>query len=160
MNQKTTRALTQGAVIAALYVALTYLASLMGLSSGVIQVRLSEALCILPIFLPAAVPGLAVGCLLANALTGAVVMDIVLGPVATLAGALGTRLLRATPAWPSSPHPGQHHHRPLGPAVRLWDARRHLVYDAHRGRGEVISVGFSALPSTRPAPPPEVLGPR
>ena len=94
MNQRNaTRALTQGAVIAALYVALTYLASLLGLSSGVIQVRLSEALCILPIFLPAAVPGLAVGCLLANALTGAVVMDIVLGPVATLAGALGTRLL-------------------------------------------------------------------
>ena len=98
MNQQnTTRALTQGAVIAALYVALTYLASLMGLSSGVIQIRLSEALCILPIFLPAAVPGLAVGCLLANALTGAVVMDIVLGPVATLAGALGTRLLRGRP---------------------------------------------------------------
>ena len=98
MNQRNaTRALTQGAVIAALYVALTYLASLMGLSSGVIQIRLSEALCILPIFLPAAVPGLAVGCLLANALTGAVVMDIVLGPVATLAGALGTRLLRSRP---------------------------------------------------------------
>ena len=98
MNQRnTTRALTQGAVIAALYVALTYLASMAGLSSGVIQVRLSEAMCILPIFLPAAVPGLAAGCLLANALTGAVVMDIILGPVATLAGALGTRLLRHHP---------------------------------------------------------------
>ena len=93
----TTKRICRAGVIAALYVVLTYLASLLGLSSGVIQVRLSEALCILPIFLPAAIPGLAVGCLLANALTGAVVMDIVLGPVATLAGAVGTWLLRRHP---------------------------------------------------------------
>ncbi len=92
------RTITQGAVIAALYVALTYLASLLGLSSGVIQVRLSEALCILPMFLPgAAIPGLTVGCLLANALTGAVALDLVFGPVATLLGAVGTFLLRGHP---------------------------------------------------------------
>ena len=94
------RALTQGAVIAALYVALTYAASLMGLSSGVIQLRLSEALCVLPLFLPAAVPGLFVGCLLANLLTGSVVLDIVCGSLATLIGAAGTRLLRRRP-WPA-----------------------------------------------------------
>ena len=99
MNQnQTTRALTQGAVIAALYVALTYLASLLGLSSGVIQIRLSEALCILPLFIPAAaIPGLTIGCLLANALTGAVVLDIVFGPIATFIGAVGTCALRRHP---------------------------------------------------------------
>lgn len=94
----TTRTLTQGAVIAALYVALTYLASMLGLSSGVIQIRLSEALCILPLLIPAAaIPGLTLGCLLANTLTGAVVLDIVFGPVATLLGAMGTYALRSHP---------------------------------------------------------------
>ena len=93
-GNRSTRALTQGAVIAALYVALTYAAALMGLSSGVIQIRLSEALCILPLFLPSAVPGLFVGCLLANLLTGCVVLDIVCGSLATLIGALGTYALR------------------------------------------------------------------
>lgn len=94
MKNSNTRALAQGAVIAALYVALTYLASLLGLSSGVIQIRLSEALCVLPLFLPAAIPGLYVGCLLANLLTGSVALDILMGPIATLIGAVGTYLLR------------------------------------------------------------------
>ena len=66
------RALCQGALIAAMYVALTYLAAQFGLSSGVIQLRLSEALCVMPIFTAAAIPGLALGCFLANALIGAV----------------------------------------------------------------------------------------
>ena len=91
------RALCQGALIAAMYVALTYLAAQLGLSSGVIQLRLSEALCVMPVFTAAAIPGLALGCLLANALTGAVVLDVVLGPVATLIGAAGTYLLRRRP---------------------------------------------------------------
>ena len=60
MNKKT-RYLTHGALIAAMYVALTFVANLLGLASGVIQVRLSEALTILPLFTPAAVPGLFVG---------------------------------------------------------------------------------------------------
>ena len=143
MKQNTTRTLTQGAVIAALYVALTYLASLLGLSSGVIQVRLSATLCILPIFLPAAVPGLAVGCLLANALTGAVVMDIILGPVATLAGAIGTWLLRSHPRLAVLP--------PILANVIIvpWvlrygygmpDAIWYMMLTV--GAGEVVSVGF------------------
>ncbi|MBQ1377808.1 MAG: QueT transporter family protein [Lachnospiraceae bacterium] len=102
-KNKRTLYLTQGAVTAALYVVFTYLAAAIGLSSGVIQVRFSEALCILPIFTPAAIPGLFAGCLLANALTGAVVWDVVFGSLATLAGALGTRLLRKQPfaaLWP------------------------------------------------------------
>lgn len=86
--------LTQGAMIAALYVVLTFIANLAGLASGVIQVRLSEALTILPAFTAAAVPGLAVGCVLANLLTGCAIWDVVFGSLATLIGAVGTRLLR------------------------------------------------------------------
>lgn len=92
-----TRALTQGAIVAALYVALTFVSAFFGLSSQVVQLRLSEVLCVLPIFMPAAIPGLFVGCLLANALTGCVVLDIVFGSVATLIGAVGTYLLRKHP---------------------------------------------------------------
>ena len=94
MKNTRTSALTQGAIVAALYVALTYVASALGLASGVIQIRLSEALCVLPLFLPASVPGLYVGCLLANILTGCVALDILFGPIATLIGAVGTWLLR------------------------------------------------------------------
>ncbi len=81
-------------IIAALYVALTLLSAAMGLSSGVIQLRLSEALCVLPVFTAAAIPGLAVGCLIANFVTGAAVLDIVFGSLATLIGALGAWALR------------------------------------------------------------------
>lgn len=86
--------LAQGGMVAALYVELTLIASAMGLASGQIQLRLSEALTILPCFFPAAVPGLFVGCLLANLLTGCVLWDVAVGSLATLLGALGTRLLR------------------------------------------------------------------
>lgn len=87
--------LCHSAIIAALYVALTYLSAILGLSSGAIQCRFSEALCVLPYFTSAAVPGLTVGCLVANLLTGtAVWADIVFGTLATLIGAIGTLLLR------------------------------------------------------------------
>ena len=94
MENKSIRYLTWGAIIAALYVLLTYLASLLGLASGVIQFRLSEALCIMACFTPAAIPGLYIGCLLSNILTGCVFWDILFGPIATLIGAVGTYLLR------------------------------------------------------------------
>ena len=97
-NTSPARALCQGALIAALYVALTYLAAQFGLSSGVIQLRLSEALCVMPIFTAAAIPGLTAGCFLANLLTGSVALDVVMGPAATLIGALGTYALRRQPA--------------------------------------------------------------
>lgn len=86
--------LCQAALIAALYVALTFLAKLLGLDSGVIQVRFSEMLCLLPIFTPAAIPGVTLGCFLANLLGGAVILDTIVGPIATLIGALGTYWLR------------------------------------------------------------------
>lgn len=94
MEKKSALFVTQAAMIAALYVVLTYVANLFGLASGVVQVRLSEMLCILPVFTPAAVPGLFVGCLLSNILTGCVIWDVVFGSVATLIGAVGTWFLR------------------------------------------------------------------
>ena len=86
--------LTVGAAIAAMYVVLTFVSAIAGLSSGVIQLRLSEALTVLPIFSKAAVPGLFVGCFIANFLTGAPMWDVILGSLATLLGAIGTRAFR------------------------------------------------------------------
>lgn len=93
-NQTNTRFLTQSGAIAAVYVLLTMLAAAMGLDSGAVQLRLSEALTILPVFTPAAVPGLFIGCLLSNLLAGGVIWDVIFGSLATLLGAIGTRLLR------------------------------------------------------------------
>lgn len=98
MKKNTTRVVAFGGMIAALYVVLTWVASLANMASGAIQVRLSEALTILPVFTAAAVPGLTAGCLLANLLFGLGPWDVFLGTVATLLGAVGTRLLKDKPA--------------------------------------------------------------
>ena len=87
-----TRALTRAAIIAALYAALTLL--LAPISYGEIQVRLSEALTVLPVIMPEAVPALAIGCLLANILGGCPIYDIVFGTLATFLAAVCTRALR------------------------------------------------------------------
>lgn len=92
MKSKKLVFICQAAVIAALYVVLTYVFG--AFASGVIQVRVSEALTILPAFTPAAIPGLVIGCLLSNTLTGCVLLDIIFGSVATLIGALGSYALR------------------------------------------------------------------
>ena len=86
--------LAQAAMIAALYIVLTFIANLLGIASGAVQIRFSEALTILPYFTVSAVPGLTVGCLLANILTGCALPDIIFGTLATLLGAVFTRLLR------------------------------------------------------------------
>lgn len=88
------RYLTTAAIIAALYVIFTGISAMLGIASGVIQVRLSEALTILPFFTPAAVPGVTIGCFLANLLTGAPLPDIIFGTLATLLGVLGASFLR------------------------------------------------------------------
>ncbi len=93
MNKKTMY-LTHAAAIAALYVVLTFLANAFGLANYAVQLRFSEALTILPFFTPAAIPGLFVGCLLANIFTGAALPDIIFGSLATLIAALGTWKLR------------------------------------------------------------------
>lgn len=90
---KKTRVLTHAALIATLYVVLTYISNLAGLANGAVQVRISEALTILPAFTFSAVPGIAVGCVVANLLTGAALWDVVFGSFASLLGALGTYYL-------------------------------------------------------------------
>ncbi len=86
--------ITQAAVIAAIYVVLTMIAAGFDLASGMIQVRFSEALTVLPYFTPAAIPGLAIGCLISNTVTGCMVPDIIFGTLATLIGAIGSWFLR------------------------------------------------------------------
>ena len=93
-HHKRARFVALSATIAAFYVVLTLISALFGLSSGVIQIRISEALCVLTFFTPAAIPGLTVGCLIANIITAANLLDIVFGTLATLLGALGGYLLR------------------------------------------------------------------
>ena len=93
-NQQKVRFITLSATIAALYVVLTLVSAIFGLSSGAIQVRISEALCVLTFFTPAAVPGLTIGCLVANLITGANLLDVVFGTLATFIGALGGYYLR------------------------------------------------------------------
>lgn len=86
--------MAQAAMIAAIYVVLTFIANAFGLANHAIQVRISEALTILPYFTPAAIPGLLIGCLISNILTGCILPDIIFGSFATLIGALGTYALR------------------------------------------------------------------
>ena len=92
MKQERTKFLAQAALIAAIYTVLTLI--FQPISFGAVQFRVSEALCILPYFSFAAVPGLSVGCLLANALAGAPLPDIVFGTLATLIGAVGSWQIR------------------------------------------------------------------
>lgn len=135
-----------GGVIAALYVVLTIVANALGLASGAIQVRFSEALTILPVFTATAVPGLTVGCLLANLITGCALWDVVFGSLATLIGAAGTRLLRKKPmlAW----IPPVISNMVIVPIVLqqvygVPDAWWYLVLTV--GAGEVISCGILGL---------------
>ncbi len=91
------RGLTRGAVVAALYIAMSYISHLFGLSNGVIQLRLSEMLCILPVLMPEAIAGLTIGCVLSNILSGCVILDVVFGALATLIGAVCAYMLRRIP---------------------------------------------------------------
>lgn len=88
--------LVQGAVIAALYVALVYVTNIFSpyLNYGLIQFRLSELLCVLPIFTPAAIPGLFLGCLLSNIVSPMGIWDLIFGSLASLAAAYLTYRLR------------------------------------------------------------------
>lgn len=91
-NGMSVKFITQAAVIAAIYVVLVVIFNY--ISFGPVQFRIAEALTILPYFTPAAIPGLFVGCIIANILGGAIVWDVVFGSIATLIGAIGTYLLR------------------------------------------------------------------
>lgn len=92
MRDKKVLFITQSAMIAAIYVVITVLFS--AISFGEVQIRVSEALTVLPMFTPAAIPGLFIGCFIANVMGGAIILDVVAGSIATLIGALGSYLLR------------------------------------------------------------------
>jgi uncharacterized membrane protein len=92
MKNKKVAFLTQAAIIAAVYVVLGVAFAAFG--KGAIQVRIAEALTILPLFTPAAIPGVFIGCLLSNVLSGAILLDVIFGSLASLIGAIGTYTLR------------------------------------------------------------------
>lgn len=128
-------------ILAALYVALVY--AFLPLASGTIQLRVAEALCILPVYSSYAIPGVTLGCFLANLLTGCAPMDVIFGTLATFLGAVATRLLRKFKALPFVP--------PvffnaliipfvLRYAYEVEDAHMFLVMTV--GIGEVLSVGL------------------
>ena len=140
MNKRV-KFICHAAIIAALYVALTYLAAAMGLASGAIQVRFSEALCILPYFTPAAIPGVTIGCLLSNLLTGGAPLDVMFGTLATLIGAVVARLLHKY-KW-LVPLPSVLSNMAIIPPILIFvyhveDAYPYLLFTV--GIGEVISI--------------------
>ena len=92
MKNKNVAFMTPAAMIAAIYVVLTYVFA--PFSFGEVQIRIAEALTILPVFTPAAIPGLFVGCIVGNILGGAILPDIIFGSIATLIGAFFTYQLR------------------------------------------------------------------
>ena len=94
MNSRKILYVTRAAVIAAIYVVLTLIAAGFDLANGMIQVRFSEALTVLPYFTPAAIPGLTIGCLISNIATGCMLPDVIFGTLATLIGAIGSWFLR------------------------------------------------------------------
>lgn len=94
MKKTKTRFLAEAGLIAALYAVTTYFCALWGLAYGEVQFRFSEALTILPLFTPAAIPGLAIGCFIANLGSPMGMVDVVCGTAATLAAAIAVRAVR------------------------------------------------------------------
>ena len=92
MKNKTVLFVTKAAMIAAVYVVLTIV--LAPISFGQVQLRVSEALTIMPVFTAAAIPGVFIGCLIGNILGGAVLPDIIFGSLATLVAAVISYKLR------------------------------------------------------------------
>lgn len=91
-NKERNRWIAEGAVIAALYVVLTV--TFAPISFGPVQLRISEALAITPLFTSAAVPGLFIGCIIANMIGGGIAVDVIFGSLATLIGAwIGRKLM-------------------------------------------------------------------
>ncbi|MCM1046830.1 MAG: QueT transporter family protein [Clostridiales bacterium] len=144
---------SQAAMIAALYVVLTFIANSFGLANYAIQVRFSEALTILPYFTPAAIPGLVIGCFLSNILTGCALPDIIFGTLATLIGALGTYALKKW-KW-FAPIPPILANAIIVPFVLIYGyglliegvsvAYCYVYYFLTVGAGEVISCGILGM---------------
>ncbi len=152
MNKKA-KYIAQGAMIAALYVVLTLVANAFGLANAAIQVRISEALTVLPFFTPAAIPGLFVGCILSNILTGCLPLDTMFGSLATLLGAFGTYIIsrklkhNKTAQW-LAPVPSIIANMLIVPFVLAYVYRFEgsiPYFMLTVGIGEVISCGFLGL---------------
>ena len=94
MNDKLIKKITTGAIIAALYTVLTLFSNSLGLANGQIQLRISEALAVLPAFAEAAIPGLFIGCVISNIICGGLLPDVIFGSLATFIAALLTRRFR------------------------------------------------------------------
>lgn len=144
---KKTNYVAKASVVAAIYVLLTYIANAMGLSNGIIQIRFSEALTILPVFTPAAIPGLFAGCIISNLLTGCAVWDIIFGSLATLIGALGTYALKNKAKW-LSPLPPVIANTVIIPFILsyVYNFEGSILYFAVTvGIGEIISCGILGL---------------
>lgn len=92
-NAMSAKGITISAMIAALYVVLSYVCESLGLLRYAVQLRIPEALCVLCAFTPYAVPGMTLGCFLTNLLTGCAAIDIIAGPAATFLGAICGRLI-------------------------------------------------------------------
>ena len=138
--------MTQAAMIAAIYVVLCVV--FQPISYGPIQTRIAEALTVLPFFTPAAVPGLFVGCLIANALGGGIILDVLAGSVATLIAAFATYALRNKSRYLASVPPVV--------AIRLRRAPSDSLYDGNRGSGrDSDRHDCGNYPSGSPGPLPD-----
>lgn len=154
MNKKTNQIAIAG-MIAAIYVVLTFVANVMGLANYAVQVRFSEALTILPALTFAAVPGVSVGCLLANIITGCALPDIIFGTIATVIGAFGTYALRKTGNKWLYPVPPILANTIIVPLILIYgydlrlegvsDLYTYFYYAATVGAGEIISCGILGL---------------
>ncbi|MBE7022139.1 MAG: QueT transporter family protein [Ruminococcaceae bacterium] len=131
-----TKSLVLSAAIAAIYAVLTLL--LAPISYGPVQLRVAEVMTVLPIFTSCAVPGLTVGCIVANLFGGFGLYDIIFGSLATLLGGLGTRALRKKPiiaVWPPV----------LSNAVIVGSMLYFVVPDSPALLWNIISVGLSQM---------------
>ena len=145
MKNKNVAFMTQAAMIAAIYVVLTYVFA--PFSFGEVQIRISEALTILPLFTPAAIPGLFVGCILSNLLGGAIPVDIIFGSIATLIGAIFTYKLRGASKW-LAPLPPIAANTVIVPFVLYYGYGVNLPIPLMMltvGAGEVISCGIFGM---------------
>ena len=151
MMKNKTKSVVYGAIIAAMYVVLTLISSAFGLASGVIQIRISEALTILPLFTPYAIGGLFAGCFVSNLITGCALWDIIFGSIATLLGAVATYLCGKIN------HPKAYFLAPVGPIISntlIIPPVLVLVYGVQEAysfisltvfAGEVISAGILGI---------------
>ena len=145
-----TKQLTLAALTAAAYAVLSYFGSIFGITYGPIQCRFSEALCVLPFFLPETAWGLGVGCLIANLLSPYGVLDIVVGSAATLIGCLLTARMKKTWLLPlptilcNMLMVGAMLSAVLMPASEFWKGL--AVFGAEVGSGEAVVLYILGIP--------------